>query len=214
MKISLATLLLTLKSCHGQLLPTCFPFCNANPSFIPPAQTSFQSCFPFCNVGIFAPSPQTSFQPDRPFSPAKRKPSHSATSPQNSPSAGEGQVCGEFITKWTLWTDPGPGLAAKLKVPATFNLTRSSQNWIFSIRPKARTRRGPPSRWQMKNGPERKMLGTSSSLPCWVTMSKGTLTPLWWLVFPSMGILCVGNLSKWNNFLTAIKKNGAFQNLV
>ena len=31
--------------------------------------------------------------------------------------ADDDMVCNEFITKWTLWEDPGPGLAAKIKVP-------------------------------------------------------------------------------------------------
>ena len=44
-------------------------------------------------------------------------------------SAGEGQVCEELITKWTLWSDPLPGLAAKLKVPVAEKIT----SWVVDF---------------------------------------------------------------------------------
>eukprot|EP00091_Calanus_sinicus_P023144 TRINITY_DN7680_c0_g1_i1.p1 TRINITY_DN7680_c0_g1~~TRINITY_DN7680_c0_g1_i1.p1 ORF type:complete len:137 (-),score=37.97 TRINITY_DN7680_c0_g1_i1:80-490(-) len=47
-------------------------------------------------------------------------------------SAGEGQVCEELITKWTLWSDPHPGLAAKLKVPVTEKITSWAVDFRFN----------------------------------------------------------------------------------
>ena len=47
-------------------------------------------------------------------------------------SAGEGQVCEELITKWTLWSDPRPGLAAKLKVPVTEKITSWAVDFQFN----------------------------------------------------------------------------------
>ena len=47
-------------------------------------------------------------------------------------SAGEGQVCEEFITKWTLWSDPAPGLAAKLKIPVPKDVSSWEVDFQFN----------------------------------------------------------------------------------
>ena len=41
-------------------------------------------------------------------------------------------MCDKFITKWTLWSDPVPGLAAKLKVPVRENISSWTVQFQFN----------------------------------------------------------------------------------
>merc|ERR1711936_52484 len=42
------------------------------------------------------------------------------------------KTCEEIITKWTMWDDPSPGLAATLKVPVTEEITSWGVNFNFN----------------------------------------------------------------------------------
>eukprot|EP00092_Neocalanus_flemingeri_P035101 GFUD01038199.1.p1 GENE.GFUD01038199.1~~GFUD01038199.1.p1 ORF type:complete len:150 (+),score=48.14 GFUD01038199.1:42-452(+) len=46
--------------------------------------------------------------------------------------AGTTQTCEQIVTKWTLWTEPSPGLAATLKVPVTQEVTAWGVSFTFN----------------------------------------------------------------------------------